>query len=76
MEIDPVTVELTCLFCDAVLENPSGAQPKSGELLTCQACGQGNDYDSCVEVAKEKGAEILADKIRNGLANEIKKIFR
>ena len=81
MEIEPVTVELACLFCDAVLKGPVDVKPKSGDLLTCPTCGQGNDYDSCLAVVKEKGVKILGEaavllKVKEELVEQLKKIFR
>lgn len=77
MEIDPIQIQLTCLFCDAVLGGkPGDDKPKSGDLITCPACGQGNDFDSVMEVAKEKGVAQMKDAVKSQLADEFKKLFK
>ena len=76
MEIDPIEVELRCLFCDAVLGGkPGDDKPKSGDLIPCPACGQGNDFDSVLEVAKEKGVAQVEEAVGKKIAEELKKIF-
>ncbi len=75
MKVDPVQVALTCLFCGCNLQAPENAQYSSGDLIKCQGCGEHNDYDSVVEVAKEMGIAQLAGDIEKQLAAEIRKIF-
>ena len=67
MDIVPIEVQLTCLFCDAVLTGKTDIKPVSGDLITCPACGKGNDYDSVLEVAKQKGLENTKSRIAQAL---------
>lgn len=76
MDIDPISIELRCLFCDAVLEGPEDAELNSGDLIECIACGEGNDYDSVLEVAKEKGVEQMTDEVKVQLEKKLKKMFK
>lgn len=78
MEIEPIHVALRCLFCDATFtdKDVEKKKPESGDLITCAACGQGNDYDSVMEVAKEKGVAEIKDAVKSQLADEFKKIFK
>jgi len=76
MDIDPIEVQLTCLFCDAVLTGKTDIKPVSGDLITCPACGKGNDYDSVLEVAKQKGLEKMKGKINKKVAEEFSKMFK
>ncbi len=63
MDIKPVTIILTCLFCDSDLEKAEGKGLQSGDLLKCPSCKQENDYDSLISVAKEKGMEQLKQQV-------------
>lgn len=76
MNIEPIKVELKCLFCDAVLTGDTDKQLNSSELIMCVACGNGNDYDSVLEVAKQQGIDEMKERIRSGLAAELSKIFK
>jgi hypothetical protein len=72
MNIDPINVQLKCLFCDSVLTGKEGASFDSGDLIPCAQCGEGNDYDSVLEVAKQKGVSAMKKK----LIAELKKGFK
>ena len=78
MEIEPIHVALRCLFCDAAFtdKDVEKKEPESGDLITCGACGQGNDYDSVREVAKEKGAAEMKKILKKKFAEEFKKLFK
>lgn len=78
MEIEPIHVALRCLFCDAAFadKDVEKKKPESGDLITCAACGQGNDFDSVMEVAKEKGMEEMKEIVEKKLADEFKKLFK
>lgn len=67
------SVALTCLFCGATLQGREDATFKSGDLIPCSHCGEGNDYDSAVEVAKEKGVTQVKDALQAKLANIFKR---
>ena len=78
MEIEPIHVALRCLFCDAAFtdKDVEKKEPESGDLITCAVCGQGNDYDSVLEVAKEKGAAEMKEILKKKFAEEFKKLFK
>jgi len=44
---------------------------QSGDLIKCSNCNKENDYDSILEIAKEKGVEL----IKQDLIDDFKKIF-
>jgi hypothetical protein len=71
----PEQIKISCmrLFCGAPLEGPDGVKYSSGDLIKCQQCGEGNDFDSVVEVAKEKGMKQLKDELLKSLKNTLKK---
>lgn len=66
------TVALTCLFCDSDLKKEENQKFQSGDMIKCKNCGQENDYDSLIEIAKEKGTELVKSEVKN----EIKKMFK
>jgi len=56
------SIALKCLFCHSELKSPEDANFSSGDLIKCQECGEENDFDSVIEVAKETGiAEVKKD---------------
>ncbi|HDM8429155.1 TPA: hypothetical protein U5E40_004384 [Yersinia enterocolitica] len=64
------SISLRCLFCQSALEGPEDAEYQSGDLIKCAACGEKNDFDSVMEVAKEEGLELAkshVDKMLKGL---------
>jgi hypothetical protein len=61
-----------CLFCQAPLVSEEDAVFKSGDLIKCKLCGEGNDYDSVIKLAKEKGIE----KVTSDLKANLKKTFK
>ena len=72
MKIPEMTIPLKCLFCGSELEGPTDAKFNAGDLIKCLKCGEDNDYESVLEVAKEKGIE-MAKIIMH---NELKKMFK
>lgn len=76
MNIEPIKIELKCLFCDSVLIGDTDKKLDSGDLISCAACGNGNDYDSVLEVAKQQGLAEMKEKINGEIEAELKKIFR
>ena len=48
---DKISITLDCLFCGEPLEGTDDVSYSSGDLIKCQKCGEGNDYDSVIEVA-------------------------
>lgn len=55
MSDELMRIEVKCLFCNSTLTGPDDAKYESGDLIRCSECGEGNDFDSVVEVAKEQG---------------------
>ena len=66
-------ITVLCLFCSAPLQAGEGAKFESGDMIKCSSCGELNDYDSVIEVAKEKGIGIAKDHVREELNKTIKK---
>ncbi|MCF1610029.1 hypothetical protein LQ759_09055 [Serratia marcescens] len=66
------TISLKCLFCGCILKGPTSTRLQSGDLIKCLNCGEENDYDSLMSVAKEEGLEIA----RKQIDNMLKKIFK
>jgi len=52
------TIEVLCLFCHSTLTADEDMEFESGDLIKCNSCGEMNDYDSVVEVAKEKAEKL------------------
>ncbi|MBV5326989.1 MAG: hypothetical protein JZU65_05030 [Chlorobium sp.] len=73
---DKISIILDCLFCGEPLEGPNDAPYSSGDLIKCQKCGEENDYDSVIEVAKEKGMTQMKDVMEGAIAKEFKGLFK
>jgi ASC-1-like (ASCH) protein len=65
-------ITLLCLFCHSALQGDKNAEFESGDMIKCVSCGELNDYDSVIEVAKEKGIE----KVKSQVEAELKKLFK
>lgn len=65
-----------CLFCQAPLQAEEYAELNSGDLIKCESCGELNDYNSVIEVAKEKGVEKVKSQVEAELEKTIKNIFK
>lgn len=76
MDIPAFEVTLVCLFCGAPLKGPEDAEYFSGDLIECRQCGEQNDYDSVLEVAKEKGMEHVKETAEEQLRNKFKDLFK
>lgn len=76
MDIPKFTVNLKCLFCASALEGPDDAEYHSGDLIKCTKCGEDNDYDSVLEVAKEEGMEKMKSAVHEQLQKEFKGLFK
>lgn len=66
------TIDAVCLFCNATLTAEEDNKFQLGDLIKCNTCGEMNDYDSVIEVAKEKGI----NKVKTQVEEEIKKSFK
>lgn len=65
-----------CLFCQAALQVDENAEFNSGDMIKCDSCGELNDYDSVIEVAKEKGIEKVKSQVEAELEKTMKKLFK
>lgn len=70
------TIEALCLFCNAPLTADENMEFQSGDLIKCNSCGEMNDYDSVVEVAKEIGIEKVKTEIGKELKKTMKNLFK
>ena len=68
----PSSIPLECLFCGVALKVPENSNYSSGDLIKCQECGEDNDYDSLIEVVKDKAIQ----HAKNFMNSEIKKAFK
>ena len=73
---DNFTIECVCLFCGATLTQKEGTELKPGILIKCSSCGEENDYDSVIEVAKEKGLEQVKEELHKHLYSTFKSLFK
>ena len=73
---DSFTIEALCLFCNTALTSEEGEESHSGDLIKCNNCGELNDYDSVVEVAKEKGVEKVKTEMEKELSKTMKNLFK
>lgn len=55
-------ITVLCLFCHTPLKADENTEYESGSLIECNSCGELNDYDSVIEVAKEKGIEDIIER--------------
>lgn len=70
--VSEFNIEVVCLFCKAPLQSDENKNYASGDMIKCNACGELNDYDSVVEVAKEAGIK----KIEAEINKTIKTLFK
>lgn len=76
MDIPRFTVTLKCLFCGAALEGQEGADYQSGDLIKCTKCGEENDYESVLDVAKEEGMNQAKEMVEDRLQKQFKGLFK
>ncbi len=72
MNIPEILVNLKCLFCNSPVEKLKGSRLNSGDLFKCSQCGESNDYDSVLEVAKAEAKTIIKSSIHEALKKEFK----
>ena len=70
------SVTVVCLFCGSPLQEEEGKEFESGDMIKCSNCGELNDYDSVVDVAVEKGTEIVADEVMAEVSKTLGKAFK
>ena len=76
MDIPDFKVSLVCLFCGSVLKGPEDAKYLAGDLIKCAQCDEENDYESALEVAKEKGMEQMKTAVQDHLQKQFKDMFK
>jgi hypothetical protein len=72
----PEFMPITCLFCGLPLQGPEDAEYASGDLIECTTCGEHNDYNSLLQVAKEKGVEHIKKAVEEHIRHEFKDLFK
>ncbi len=70
------SIEIVCLFCDAALKIEEGKEYQSGNLIKCSECGELNDYDSVLDVAKEKGVDLVKSELEKEIQSNFKNLFK
>lgn len=76
MDNNEFQITLGCLFCGCDLKGDSERQYESGDMIKCQECGELNDYDSLVEVAREEGRASAVNYVNNEISKMLKGIFK
>ena len=76
MKISDRNIPLTCLFCRADLLGPENAKYTSGDLIKCVVCGEENDFDGVLQVAKEKGIAEVKRDVQDQLHKQFKNLFK
>ena len=69
-------ITLVCLFCGSPLQGPEDAEYASGDMIKCNECGEFNDYDSVIEVAKEKGIGEMSEEVQRQLKRKFGNLFK
>ena len=64
------------MVCRAVLTADSEIELKSGDLIVCSNCGESNDYQSVIDVAREKGIEEVKKDFRDEIRRTLGKTFK
>lgn len=70
------SIDVTCLFCDTPLKGESDRNYASGDMLNCTECGELNDYDAVIGIAKEKGVALVKNNIEKELKAKFKNLFK
>ena len=70
------SIEVKCLFCDVTLKTEKGQKYQSGDITKCSECGELNDYDSVLDVAKEKGVKLVKRELEKELRSNFKTLFK
>lgn len=69
-------ISVLCLFCQVPLQAEEISKFQSGDLIKCESCGKQNDYDSVIEVAKERGIDRVKSQVEDELKKTIKNLFK
>lgn len=76
MKISDIPITLRCLFCQSPLEAPEETEFSPGDLITCNRCGEENEFASVLEVAKEEGIDEMTKEVKKQLEREFKGLFK
>jgi peptide subunit release factor 1 (eRF1) len=76
MEDKSFSISLKCMFCDCALEGETEQEFSSGDMIKCQECGELNDYDALIELAKEEGKEAVTVYAQSEIEKMLKKAFK
>ncbi len=69
-------IDVVCLFCDSTLKTETGNECASGDMIKCHECGEMNDFDSVLDVAKEKGVERIKVEATKDIKEKLKKLLK
>jgi len=70
------SIKVKCLFCDATLTTKEDQEYQSGDMIECSNCGELNDYDSVLDIAKEEGVQLVKDELEKELKSKFKNLFK
>lgn len=70
------SIGVKCLFCDVTLKTEKEQEYQSGDMIKCLECGELNDYDSVLDVAKESGVELVKGELEKELKMTFKNLFK
>ncbi|MBD5770611.1 hypothetical protein [Marinomonas colpomeniae] len=70
------SIEVVCLFCDAPLRIEDNKEYQSGDMINCFECKELNDYDSVLDIAKEKGIKLAKDEFEKEINSSLKNLFK
>jgi hypothetical protein len=73
---DNYSIDLKCFFCDSPLTGPEDKEYRSGDMIKCTECGELNDFDSLMDVAKEEAIGVVKSDAQKELNKTIKKLFK
>lgn len=71
-----ISIDLKCLFCGSVMTGPTDNTFQSGDLIKCQQCGEDNDFDSLIEVAKEEGIDQVKEQLNATIKKKLGGLFK
>jgi hypothetical protein len=57
-----ISVDLLCLHCQGQLRGETGKTYRPGDTIRCDSCGELNDYERVIEIAREKVAELIRSR--------------
>jgi len=70
------SIEVVCLFCDATLKIEGGKEYQPGDMIKCSGCGELNNHDSILGIAKERGVKLVKDDLEKELKSKFTNLFK